>query len=132
MKRVNIYRTDNTLRASADMIDPTSWIDTQVQTNGWGLPERQVPDPNWQRDPDGPIEQQAPMITLPAEYRIEILDLPENYDYATKRASEYPPIADYVDALWHEREGDSQFIESYWQRVEAVKAKYPKPESADA
>ena len=46
-----------------------------------------------------------------------------NY-YATKRAAEYPPIGDQLDALWKGGEAAAEML----SKVQAVKTKYPKPE----
>ena len=43
-------------------------------------------------------------------------------DYAVRRAAEYPPIADQLDALW---KGGAD-AEAMRAKVQAVKAKYPK------
>jgi hypothetical protein len=43
------------------------------------------------------------------------------------RRVEYPPLADYVDALFHQQNGDSSQMDMYWAKVQAVKDKYPKP-----
>lgn len=45
--------------------------------------------------------------------------------YAEKRAAEYPPMADYLDAVV---KGDQAQIDAYVAACLAVKAKYPKPE----
>lgn len=42
--------------------------------------------------------------------------------YAEKRAAEYPPIGDQLDALW---KGGAE-AEAMLAKVQAVKAKYPK------
>jgi hypothetical protein len=131
MKRINIYRaSDNVIGWTTDLEDPTAWIAAEVANNSWGLPERTVPDPafpNW-TPAEGQTEADRPLVTLPAEYRVEIVDLPAGYDYAAKRAAAYPPIADYVDGLYHQSKGDLSFIDAYWSKVEAVKAQFPKPE----
>lgn len=44
--------------------------------------------------------------------------------YVRQRASEYPPITDYIDGVV---KGDQAQIDSYIQACLAVKAKYPKP-----
>jgi len=44
-------------------------------------------------------------------------------NYAQKRASEYPPIADYLDGIV---KGDQEQIAKYIADCQAVKAKYPK------
>ena len=40
------------------------------------------------------------------------------------RAQEYPPIGDQLDALWKGGEAAAEML----AKVQAVKAKYPKPE----
>lgn len=46
------------------------------------------------------------------------------FTYAQQRASEYPPIADYLDGIV---KGDQAQIDKYIADCQAVKAKYPKP-----
>ena len=43
--------------------------------------------------------------------------------YKAKRASEYPPITDYLDGVV---KGDQSQIDKYIADCQAVKAKYPK------
>jgi hypothetical protein len=43
--------------------------------------------------------------------------------YTEKRRSEYPPMADYLDAV---AKGDQAQIDAYIAACLAVKAKYPK------
>ena len=45
--------------------------------------------------------------------------------YAEKRAAEYPPVADYLDAVV---KGDQAQMQAYIDACLAIKAKYPKPE----
>jgi hypothetical protein len=45
--------------------------------------------------------------------------------YQRNRASEYPPITDYIDGVV---KGDQAQIDAYIAACQAVKAKYPKPE----
>ena len=45
--------------------------------------------------------------------------------YIAKRASEYPPITDYIDGVV---KGDQAQINKYIADCQAVKAKYPKGE----
>ena len=47
--------------------------------------------------------------------------------YAQKRAAEYPPMADYLDAVV---KGDQAQIDAYVSACLAVKAKYPKEQLA--
>lgn len=49
----------------------------------------------------------------------------EAHDYIAKRASEYPPITDYLDGIV---KGDTEQVQDYIDACLAVKAKYPKPE----
>lgn len=44
--------------------------------------------------------------------------------YAQKRQGEYPPMADYLDAVV---KGDAVALQAYVDACSAVKAKYPKP-----
>ena len=46
-------------------------------------------------------------------------------DYAKRRRGEYPPVEEQLDALW---KGGAE-AEAMRARIEAVKAKYPKPGS---
>ena len=48
---------------------------------------------------------------------------PDTYKY--KRQAEYPPAADYLDAVV---KGDQAQIDAYIAACQAVKTKYPKPE----
>jgi hypothetical protein len=48
---------------------------------------------------------------------------PNAYKY--QRATEYPPITDYIDGVV---KGDQEQIQAYIDACQAVKAKYPKPE----
>lgn len=47
----------------------------------------------------------------------------EAQEYARKRVTEYPPIGDQLDALWKGGEAAAEML----AKVQAVKAKYPKP-----
>lgn len=46
-------------------------------------------------------------------------------EYQRKRAKEYPPITDYIDAVV---KNDIEQMQAYVDACLAVKAKYPKPE----
>lgn len=62
-----------------------------------------------------------------AEIQAEITRLEAEYEaqaYARSRAAEYPAIGDQLDALW--KGGDA--AQAMLEQVQAVKAKYPKPE----
>ena len=60
-------------------------------------------------------ELDAEVARLEAEYSLNA--------YKTKRASEYPPITDYLDGVV---KGDQTQIDKYIADCLAVKAKYPK------
>jgi hypothetical protein len=49
----------------------------------------------------------------------------DDHAYIGKRAAEYPPAADYLDAVV---KGDQEQIDAYIAACQAVKTKYPKPE----
>jgi hypothetical protein len=46
--------------------------------------------------------------------------------YQRDRALEYPPMADYLDAVYWQSQGDATKMTAYLAAVEAVKSKYPK------
>ena len=48
----------------------------------------------------------------------------DSHSYITKRQAEYPPMAEYLDAVVR---GDQQGIEDYIKRCQQIKEKYPKP-----
>ena len=50
----------------------------------------------------------------------------DSTEYIEQRAREYPPITDYLDGVV---KGDQAQIDAYIAACQAVKAKYPKPES---
>jgi hypothetical protein len=57
------------------------------------------------------------------EYDKDAVNAWQNPDaYKAKRAAEYPPIGDQLDALW---KGGAE-AEAMLAKVQAVKAKYPK------
>jgi tRNA A37 N6-isopentenylltransferase MiaA len=59
----------------------------------------------------------------------EVARLQADYDaleYQRLRAPEYPPITDYLDGV---AKADQAQIEAYITACQAVKAKYPKPDS---
>ena len=63
-----------------------------------------------------------------AEVNAEIFRLQADYDakqYQRNRASEYPPLTDYIDGVV---KNDQAQIDAYIAACLAVKAKYPKSE----
>jgi len=64
-----------------------------------------------------------------AEITAEVERLQADYEfneYQRKRAAEYPPMADYLDAVV---KGDQAQIDAYVAACLAVKAKYPKEQA---
>lgn len=48
--------------------------------------------------------------------------------YRDRRAAEYPPFGDQLDALWHAmNENVLPKVEPFYSSIKAVKDKYPKP-----
>ena len=69
----------------------------------------------------------------PEGYVVEYIDLEQDYDYLLSkchslRASEYPSLGDQADAAFKARQGDDSQQLAIDTLIQAVKAKYPKPE----
>lgn len=47
-------------------------------------------------------------------------------DYQKLRAAEYPPMAEFADAMYWASQGDDSKLAAYYVKVQAVKDKYPK------
>ena len=47
--------------------------------------------------------------------------------YQRDRKPEYPDLADLADALYWSNQGDNTKLDEYYEKVSAVKTKYPKP-----
>ena len=47
-------------------------------------------------------------------------------EYKAKRAAEYPPITDFVDAYYWMQKGKPELMDAYVAKCEATKLKYPK------
>ena len=47
--------------------------------------------------------------------------------YQRDRKPEYPDLADLADALYWSNQGDNTKLDEYYEKISAVKAKYPKP-----
>jgi hypothetical protein len=76
---------------------------------------------------DGPVpftpQEEAEWDAREAEHAAEQAALAAT-EYQRQRAAEYPPIGDQLDALWKGGEVAAAML----AQVQAVKAKYPKPE----
>jgi hypothetical protein len=46
--------------------------------------------------------------------------------YKSKRAAEYPSLAEFADAYYWAQNGDDTKMTAYIEKCEAVKTKYPK------
>ena len=69
----------------------------------------------------------------PEGYTVEYIDLEQDYDYLLAkchalRASEYPSLGDQADAAFKARQGDDSQQLAIDTLIQAVKAKYPKPQ----
>ena len=83
--------------------------------------------PNYHTTSEGNIpftaEEEAEWEAMEIAFAAERAAL-EATKYQRDRAAEYPPIGDQLDALW--KGGDAATV--MLAQVQAVKAKYPKPE----
>lgn len=52
-------------------------------------------------------------------------------DYNEKRKQEYPPLSDYVDAMYWASKGDNVKLDQYLAKIDQVKNKYPKPKKQE-
>lgn len=50
-------------------------------------------------------------------------------DFAVLRKREYPPLEVFADALFHQSQGNPQLLDAYLEAVQAVKTKFPKPDT---
>lgn len=66
-------------------------------------------------------EDSAPRVTVPTPAELQVAM--DSDSYAEKRLMEYPSVGDQLDALW--KGGQAQADMS--AKVQAVKAKFPKP-----
>ena len=46
--------------------------------------------------------------------------------YIAKRAAEYPPIPDFVDAYYWAQKGKTELMDAYVAKCDAIKQKFPK------
>jgi hypothetical protein len=63
-------------------------------------------------------EVQAELTRLQTEW--------DNAEYQRQRKPEYPPMTDYLDAVYWQSQGDATKMTTYLAAVEAVKQRYPK------
>jgi len=92
--------------------------------------KRLVPDAEWATVGDE-IQWFDDAIEQPSINEIEIeiqsiKDDEKNSEYKSLRRMEYPPIEDFIDAYYWEKNGDNSLMEEYLKKVSAVKNKFPK------
>lgn len=51
----------------------------------------------------------------------------KEFEVHSARYAEYPPLADFADAMYWQSKGDNSKMAAYLSRVDAVKTKFPKP-----
>ena len=95
-------------------------IQNNVVIGLWDTPFEVHPDFVWVDCPENVVSG----YTFTDGVFVPPAPLPER-TYAEKRASEYPPITDYLDGVV---KGDQAQIDAYIAACQAVKTKYPKPE----
>jgi hypothetical protein len=79
--------------------------------------------------PEGPVpftaEEEAARDAEEAAFAIEQTEFAKT-QYQRDRATEYPPITDYIDGIV---KSDQSQVQAYIDACLAVKAKYPKPDA---
>lgn len=91
---------------NADDYAQLEWFELPVWKGGQPKPTKEEWDAEWER-------------------QVQITKLNE---YKSKRRMEYPNLIEYIDGIV---KGDQEQIQSYIDKCNAVKAKYPKPEGLE-
>jgi hypothetical protein len=118
------------------MTKTVTQLDDEGYFVGTTIADKSPLEPNVYLIPRNCIEVEPPQI--PDGYKakwnngweLELIPVPEVLPeyaptYADYRASEYPPMADYLDGIV---KGDQAQIQAYIDACQAVKNKYPKGE----
>lgn len=82
---------------------------------------RQNGDVEWIKPPDRQLtdaEINAELIRLQAEYCAK--------EYQRNRSIEYPSLADFADAYYWMQKGQTDLMDEYVAKCDAVKNKFPK------
>lgn len=63
------------------------------------------------------------------EFELDKIESEENDKlYQSLRRSEYPPISDQIDMIWHAMDnGGFPIINDFYETIKEIKNKYPKP-----
>jgi hypothetical protein len=76
------------------------------------------------------LEGTTPISKTDIEAKMaEMVNEPEQSNYAQQRRNAYPEIGDQLDMLWHSIDKDPQLKTKYfdfYEAIKAVKVKYPK------
>jgi hypothetical protein len=77
---------------------------------------------------------QSDIYPKPSKQQVEaevqrLQEIADSYYYQRARKREYPPMTDYLDAVYWQSQGDDSKMAAYLAAIEAVKAKYPKTEA---
>jgi hypothetical protein len=141
MKKITVLKSNGEL-IHQGLYAGQEWLEQNLSTNAWGLPERWLPDflegvetrevttgNSLISDEGLEYAEMQTEYLHPAEYTYEIVDLSKDHDYLlaeciAKRKAEYPSIEEIVVALI---EDDKDVLRTLKDKRNAIKAKYPKP-----
>jgi len=88
-----------------------------------GLADEDVNQITWQNGT--PVISNEDILAKQAELQAEY----DAKQYQRDRLTEYPPIGDQLDMLWHSIDENAELKQKYfafYEAIKAVKAKYPK------
>lgn len=117
MKRIGIKNKEGVETHWIEVEDAESLMQSWVDANVWGLPERP------ELDVDGnPTEN-----IIPADYSFEVTDISQEYalrECIKNRKAEYPSPEEFMNAYF---DGGEAALQALGVARLAVKQKYPKP-----
>jgi hypothetical protein len=117
------------------MIDVTKVLKALAPDAAWALDGSEI---IWEESVERPGELIPKNLTwysrkipVPKKYQIdaktiELQAVEDSIAYQKLRKPEYPPLADFVDAMYWQTKGDNTKMTAYIAAVDAVKEKYPK------
>ncbi len=56
-------------------------------------------------------------------------DAAKEFETQAARYAEYPPLADFADAMYWQSKGDNSKLTAYFSKIDTVKQKHPKPKN---